>query len=182
MFNHARRGRPIDNIQKENYSFLKKQYDTVVCGVFQGSGGMGIFGKRIEVATMDGSERVTAGEVQATGMASPAQGYEAKTLDFNRLLVRNPAATFVMRMESSDMIGMGIPAGTMLVVDRSVEPRSGSLVILAYGDRFLCREMRREGQKTVFSNGRREIVLSPREFELFGTVQAAILFPGSCGP
>jgi hypothetical protein len=38
--------------------------------------------------------------------------------------------------------------------------------------------MRRKGQKTVFSNGRRELTLSSREFELFGTVRAMILFPG----
>jgi DNA polymerase V len=137
---------------------------------------MGIFGKRIE--TMAISDRA-AGDVQATGMASPAQGYEAKTLDFNRLLVKNPSATFVLRMESNDMAGMGIPTGSILVVDRSVEPRPGALVVLEYGGRFLCREMRSIGQKTVFSNGRREIALSPYEFELFGTVRAAVLFPGS---
>ncbi|MDR1232333.1 MAG: hypothetical protein LBK61_13145 [Spirochaetaceae bacterium] len=138
---------------------------------------MGIFGKKINTAAAYGSEQTVTGEVQATGMASPAQGYEAKTLDFNRLLVKNPSATFVWRMESNDMAGMGIPAGSMLVVDRSAEPRSGAFVILAYGGRFLCRKMRREGQKTVFSNGRRELALSSREFELFGTVRATILFP-----
>jgi DNA polymerase V len=139
---------------------------------------MGVFGKKTGVAEF-GADQMAAGEVQATGMASPAQGYEGKTLDFNRLLVKNPSATFVMRMESDDMAGKGIPAGSMLVVDRAIEPRSGALVVLAYGGRFLCREMRREGQKAIFSNGRREIVLSPREFELFGAVRAVILFPGS---
>jgi DNA polymerase V len=138
---------------------------------------MGIFGKKIDAGAMDSAERAVAGEVQATGMASPAQGYEAKTLDFNRLLIKNPSATFVLRMDSDEMAGMGIPAGSMLVVDRSAEPHSGAFVVLAYGGRFLCRKMRREGQKTVFSNGRRELALSSREFELFGTVRAAILFP-----
>jgi DNA polymerase V len=137
---------------------------------------MGIFGKRIETTTMYDSDQ-TAGDVLATGMASPAQGYEAKTLDFNRLLVKNPSATFVLRMESNDMAGMGIPAGSILVVDRSVEPRPGALVVLEYGGRFLCREMRYVGQKAVFSNGRRELALSAGEFELFGTVRSAILFP-----
>jgi DNA polymerase V len=137
---------------------------------------MDVFGKRMDGAEF-GADQMAAGEVQATGMASPAQGYEAQTLDFNRLLVKNPSATFVMRMESDDMAGMGIPAGSMLVVDRAMEPSSGAFVILAYRGRFLCREMRREGRKTVFSNGRREMVLPPHEFELFGTVRAVILFP-----
>jgi DNA polymerase V len=138
------------------------------------------FGGKMDAEAAYGVDKTVAGEVQATGMASPAQGYEAKTLDFNRLLVKNPAATFVLRMESDEMAGMGIPAGSMLVVDRSLEPQSGAFVVLAYGGRFLCRKMRREGQKTVFSNGRRELALSSGsgEFELFGTVRAAILFPG----
>jgi DNA polymerase V len=114
-------------------------------------------------------------------MASPAQGYEAETLDFNRILIKNPPATFVMRMDSNDMAEKGVPAGSLLVVDRSVEPRSGSLVVFSYGDSFLCREMRRNNRQKniVFSNGRREIVLSPSEFEFFGTVRAAVVFPGT---
>jgi DNA polymerase V len=142
---------------------------------------MGVFGKRIEITAAHDSDEMGAENVQATGMASPAQGYEAKTLDFNSLLVKNPAATFVLRMESGDMAAKGIPAGSILVVDRSVEPRSGDFVVLAYDGRFLCREMRGTGQKTVFSNGRQEIALPSHEFELFGTVRAAVLFPGSWG-
>jgi DNA polymerase V len=140
---------------------------------------MGVFGKKTDAEATDGLDQTVAGEVQATGMASPAQGYEAQTFDFNRLLVKNPSATFALRMESDEMAGMGIPAGSMLVVDRSVKPHSGAFVVLAYDGRFLCRKMRREGQKTVFTNGRQELALSSRssEFELFGTVRAAILFP-----
>jgi DNA polymerase V len=140
---------------------------------------MGVFGKRIETTAARDSDEIGAGDVQATGMASPAQGYEAQTLDFNSLLVKNPAATFVLRMDSDDMAAKGIPAGSILVVDRSVEPRSGDFVVLSYDGRFLCREMRDAGQKTVFSNGRREIALPPCDFELFGTVRAAVVFPGS---
>jgi len=41
-------------------------------------------------------------EVKTTGLASPAQGYEEQGIDLNRLLVRNPAATYFMRLDTGD--------------------------------------------------------------------------------
>jgi DNA polymerase V len=115
----------------------------------------------------------TKGELKATGFASPAQGYEAKAIDMNELLIRNPPATFLMRSVSRDMVDYGIFDGTLLVVDRSVKPKNGSLVIIAQEGEFLCREMRRRGRKVVFTNGKAEIPASP-DTEIFGTLKATI--------
>jgi DNA polymerase V len=50
---------------------------------------------------------------KATGFASPAQGYEEKTIDLNRLLIRNPPATYFVRLESADMETLGLPRGSV---------------------------------------------------------------------
>jgi DNA polymerase V len=112
-------------------------------------------------------------QLKATGFASPAQGYEVKAIDMNDLLIRNPPATFLMRSVSRDMADYGIFDGTLLVIDRSVQPTNGSLVILTQEDKFLCREMRRRGRKVVFTNGRTDIQASP-DIEFFGTVKATV--------
>jgi hypothetical protein len=44
---------------------------------------------------------------RTTGFASPAQGYEAKGIDLNSLIIQNPPATLFMGLASSDMAGMG---------------------------------------------------------------------------
>jgi DNA polymerase V len=43
--------------------------------------------------------------------------------------VKNPAATFFVRVAGDSMLGAGINDNDILVVDRSLEPCSGSIVI-----------------------------------------------------
>ncbi len=71
---------------------------------------------------------VVASPVQA-GFPSPAEDYIEGSLDLNRHLVRHPAATFIVRVAGESMTGAGIYPGDLLVVDRSLEPRDGLVVI-----------------------------------------------------
>ena len=70
------------------------------------------------------------GKVSA-GFPSPADDYIEKTLDLNELLVQKPATTFFARAQGNSMIGAGIFPNDILVVDRSIEPVSGKVVICA---------------------------------------------------
>lgn len=63
------------------------------------------------------------------GFPSPADDDLEGTLDLNEHLVRHPAATFFVRVQGDSMIGAGIHHGDLLVVDRALEPRSGSIVV-----------------------------------------------------
>lgn len=65
----------------------------------------------------------------AAGFPSPADDYMEGTLDLNEFLIAHPAATFMVRVEGTSMIGAGILSGDVLIVDRSVESRSGHIVI-----------------------------------------------------
>ncbi len=70
------------------------------------------------------------GKVSA-GFPSPADDYIEKTLDLNELLVQKPAATFFSRAQGNSMTGAGIFPNDILVVDRSIDPVSGKVVICA---------------------------------------------------
>jgi hypothetical protein len=54
------------------------------------------------------------GGTAACGFPSPADDYLDPPLDFNELLIRNPAATFAVRLASESMTGAGLydAAGT----------------------------------------------------------------------
>ena len=69
----------------------------------------------------------------AAGFPSPAEDYVEGTLDINAHLVRPPAATFMLRVVGDSMTGAGILPGDLLVVDRSVEPVAGHIVVAALG-------------------------------------------------
>ncbi|MDR0323157.1 MAG: hypothetical protein LBI12_01760 [Treponema sp.] len=95
---------------------------------------------------------------KATGFASPAQGYEEMAIDLNRLLVVNPPATFFMRLETSEMEGLGLPSGSILVVDRSINPKQNSILVIRHEGQFLCRQFCKDENNTgYFTNGKEKI-------------------------
>ncbi len=63
------------------------------------------------------------------GFPSPADDYIERGLDFNEYLVAHPAATFCLRVSGDSMIGARIFSGDIIVVDRSLQPRNGSIVV-----------------------------------------------------
>jgi len=65
----------------------------------------------------------------SAGFPSPAEDYVEGRLDLNQLMVQHPAATFFVRVAGDSMIGAGIHHADILVVDRSLEPVSGRVVI-----------------------------------------------------
>jgi len=65
----------------------------------------------------------------SAGFPSPADDYLDRKLDLNEHLVKNPAATFFVRVAGDSMTGAGINDNDILVVDRSLEPCSGNIVI-----------------------------------------------------
>jgi DNA polymerase V len=65
------------------------------------------------------------------GFPSPADDYIDRSLDLHDALVTRPAATFFVRARGHSMIGAGIHDGDLLVVDRSVSPVPGHVVIVA---------------------------------------------------
>ena len=67
----------------------------------------------------------------AAGFPSPAEDYQDRRLDLHEHLVRNHAATFFLRASGDSMIRAGILDGDLLVVDRSLVPGNGSVVIAA---------------------------------------------------
>jgi DNA polymerase V len=74
------------------------------------------------------------------GFPSPAEDFEDESLDLNDLLIRNPPATFLYRAEGGSMILAGICDGDILIVDRSVRPLDGDVVIATWeGNQPTCK-------------------------------------------
>ncbi len=65
----------------------------------------------------------------SAGFPSPADDYIDRELDLNEYLIANPAATFFVRVAGDSMIGAGINHDDILIVDRSLAPVSGRIVI-----------------------------------------------------
>lgn len=63
-------------------------------------------------------------------------------LDLRGLLIEHPAATFMVRAANNLMAQFGILKNDILVVDRSLEPKRGSLVVAFIDNKFVVRPFR----------------------------------------
>ncbi len=74
------------------------------------------------------------------GFPAPGDDQVEKVLDINDLVVKHPTSTFFVRVEGDSMVGAGIFSDDVLVVDRSVTPKDGSIVVAAvYGELVVKR-------------------------------------------
>lgn len=63
---------------------------------------------------------------------NPAQDYYQGPVSLDRHLVRRPTSTYVVRVESDALLGMGIHTGDELLVDRSLEARPGRVLVVVH--------------------------------------------------
>lgn len=82
----------------------------------------------------------------SAGFPSPADDYIEGRLDLNELMVANPAATFFVRVAGDSMIGAGIHHNDILVVDRSLEPTSGKVVIAVVNNELTVKRLIKNGE------------------------------------
>ena len=134
---------------------------------------------------MSNKARVSGSVV--AGFPSPAEQYQEPPLDLNELLVKRPAATFFVRVQGDSMIGEGIHDGDLLVVDRSLRPASGDVIIACVDGDFTVKTYRRERKKDANGVYRDVVRLEPanpnypvivlkrgQELDYFGKVTACI--------
>lgn len=80
------------------------------------------------------------GKVQA-GFPATIEDQPAEKLDLNGFLVQNPAATFFMRATGDSMTGAGIFDDDVLVVDKSIEPQDGDIVVAVVNNEFTVKRL-----------------------------------------
>ncbi|HHJ39389.1 MAG TPA: translesion error-prone DNA polymerase V autoproteolytic subunit [Methylothermaceae bacterium] len=89
----------------------------------------------------------------AAGFPSPADDAVERALDLNELLIKRPAATFFVRVEGESMIGAGIYPNDILVVDRSLEPMPGRIVICALNGELAVKRLKSiENQRVILAS------------------------------
>lgn len=77
----------------------------------------------------------------SAGFPSPAADYTDTELDINDYLVRNKEATFFFVVKGESMRDLHIFDGDLLVVDRSITPVSGNIVIALVNGECVCKQL-----------------------------------------
>ena len=109
----------------------------------------------------------------SAGFPSPADDTH-ETFDIVSHIIRHPAATFFMRVAGDSMMDAGIFDGDLIVVDRSLEVKSGDIVVAILNGEFTIKRFWRSGSRIelVPENPKfRKIVLNEdMEFDVWGVV------------
>jgi DNA polymerase V len=108
------------------------------------------------------------------GFPSPADDFIDRPLDLNEHLIRHPAATFFVQVQGDSMIDAGIHPGALLVVDRSLQPRSGQIILAVLNGDFTVKRMKKDKGTIVLypENPRYQpVTVTPEhDFEVWGVV------------
>ncbi len=109
------------------------------------------------------------------GFPSPAEDFLDDSIDLNEWLIRNEAATFYYRADGWSMLLAGICDGDLLIVDRSVSPIDGDLVLAFWdGNQPTCKVLKKFQHHIELSSAHPDhaaIVLAPgTEVEVFAVV------------
>ncbi len=101
-------------------------------------------------AAYAGSKSYTQQQVKtanATGFGAAADDFAERGIDLNEQLIRNKPATFFMRVRGEAMIGAGIFDGDTVIVDRSIKPVTGKIVIAVLNVDMLIRRFEKTFNK-----------------------------------
>lgn len=115
------------------------------------------------------------------GFPSPADDHLEGAFDLNELLVKNPPATFLVRVSGESMAGVEAPQianGDLLVVDRAAEAKDGSVVVACLDGEFTVKRLRRAKGRVWLQPANREfpeIAVGPgQELVIWGVVTARV--------
>lgn len=75
----------------------------------------------------------------SAGFPIPTGDTPSGVLNLHDLCVKRPVATYFVRARGDSMIGAGIYDGDLLVVDRSLSPHNGDVVIAAIEGEFTVK-------------------------------------------
>jgi DNA polymerase V len=78
------------------------------------------------------------------GFPSPAQDHLDIAIDLHRDLIDNPSSTFYGRVSGDSMKDEGIGDGDLMIIDRSIDPKTGHIAVCSVDGDFTLKKIKIE--------------------------------------
>ena len=91
------------------------------------------------------------------GFPSPATDYVEDDIDLNNHLIKNIPSTFLIRAQGKSMNSVGIHDGDLLIVDRSLNPKNFSTVIVNVNEELVVKSFIKEKDQSFLTSGSKKI-------------------------
>ncbi len=120
------------------------------------------------------------GKVPA-GFPSPAMDYMEKPIDLNEVLIKHPLSTFICESEGSSMINAFIPPNAKLIVDRSITPKNGDIVLASLEGEFTVKFLKKNEFKCWLCPANSKFqdieITEEMNMQVFGVVTTILINP-----
>jgi DNA polymerase V len=77
----------------------------------------------------------------SAGFPSPAADFIDLSIDLSKELIQNPSTTFFGRVKGDSMKGAGIDDGDLMIIDKSLKARQGSIVVCFIDGEFTVKRI-----------------------------------------
>jgi DNA polymerase V len=104
------------------------------------------------------------------GFPSPARDFTEGSIDLNEELISHPNSTFVVRARGDSMIDAGIYPRDLVLVDRSLRPPNGSVVIAVLDGELSIKILNIESKKITLSSANKNYADVPISEEMDFTI------------
>jgi DNA polymerase V len=88
----------------------------------------------------------------SAGFPSPATDYVQDEIDLNNELIKNPPATFLIRVQGNSMTDHKIINGDLLVVDRSLNLKNDCIAIINFNNELVVKNIIKENNNFYIKN------------------------------
>ncbi|MFM7981431.1 MAG: LexA family protein [Candidatus Fonsibacter sp.] len=96
----------------------------------------------------------------SAGFPSPATDYVQDEIDLNSELIKNPPATFLIRVQGNSMNDHKITSGDLLVVDRSLNLKNDCIAIINFNNELVVKNIIKENNNFYIKNKSEKILIS----------------------
>jgi DNA polymerase V len=77
----------------------------------------------------------------SAGFPSPAQDFIDLSIDLNKEFIKHPSSTFFGRVKGNSMKDAGIDNGDLMIVDKSLRPTEGKIVVCFVDGEFTVKRI-----------------------------------------
>ena len=96
----------------------------------------------------------------SAGFPSPATDYVQDEIDLNSELIKNPPATFLIRVQGNSMTEHKIISGDLLVVDRSLNLKNDCIAIINFNNELVVKNIIKENNNFYIKNREEKILIN----------------------
>ena len=107
----------------------------------------------------------------SAGFPSPATDYVQDEIDLNSELIKNPPATFLIRVQGSSMTDHKITSGDLLVVDRSLNLKNDCIAIINFNNELVVKNIIKQNNNFYIKNKAEKILINENsDINIWGVV------------